>query len=254
MFRLIWLCFLNLGIFALAICVLAGCQSPAENNYSLINWNTKMLTLIWGQECTNATSEFIPNLYKMGSSGVCRVFDNEVTCSGHFPPDLNLAQAVLEDIDKFNSTDPVIQKCRETIDKPINHSTAKKIGIALACVIFLSMLLGVISTLVAVKTDEPWGWGTSPVLVFDAITIFVALVLLVAIMNYEGGGYLKHVHAREYSDKEMIGIGLWLLLGMFIARMLSNPWVLAGVITILVPIFLAVGFVLIRFRGFMMFM
>lgn len=57
------------GILALAICVLSGCRSKLESNYSLINWPRSTLTLIWGDECAKATADIIPDVYKLGASG-----------------------------------------------------------------------------------------------------------------------------------------------------------------------------------------
>jgi hypothetical protein len=40
-----------------------------EKNYPIINWPQSTIELIWGTECTNATSDYMPDLYKLGTSG-----------------------------------------------------------------------------------------------------------------------------------------------------------------------------------------
>jgi hypothetical protein len=60
---------LFVGLFALSICVLAGCRSSMEKNYSLLNWPRSTIGLIWGQECEDATASIIPDIYKFGTSG-----------------------------------------------------------------------------------------------------------------------------------------------------------------------------------------
>jgi hypothetical protein len=69
-------------------------------------------------------------------------------------------------------------------------------------------------------------------------------------MNFEGGGYLKEVHGQEFSDREMIGIAIWMLVAMLIGRVLSNFWLIIGAICILLPIALVFVLFLVRTRGF----
>ncbi len=58
------------GLFALSICILAGCRNTAESKYSLINWPQKTVGLVLGDECYNATAEFLPDFYRFGMSGM----------------------------------------------------------------------------------------------------------------------------------------------------------------------------------------
>ncbi|KAH6871600.1 hypothetical protein B0T10DRAFT_417131 [Thelonectria olida] len=239
------------GLFALSICVLSGCRTHMERNYSIINWPRSTVALIWGQDCANATADYIPDVYKLGTSGICRVVDGKTKCKAKFPPSLNLAKAVLEDLDKAPSTESdSLQACRESIDKPIAHSTARKLGIAMVSFIVVSIFLNLISLVVAAATDDPFGFACTGILATDALFIFTSLVLCIAMMNYEGGGYLKGVHGGEYSDKKMMGIGIWMLLGMLIGRVLSSPWLVLAAIVILLPIALVFVLFLVRKRGF----
>jgi hypothetical protein len=178
------------------------------------------------------------------------VFDGKTKCKTRFPPSLNLARAVLEDLEEANSTDSdIIQTCRDTIDKPIAHSTANKLGVAMVSFIVATIFLNIVSLVVAVATDEPFGPACTGILGTDALFIFTSLVLCIAMMNYEGGGYLKGVHGGEYSDKAMMGIATWMLVAMLIGRVLSNPWLVLGAILILLPIALVFVLFLVRTRG-----
>ncbi|KPM38470.1 hypothetical protein AK830_g8101 [Neonectria ditissima] len=257
-----YLAFWNLGtyfapfrLFALSICVLSGCRTSMESNYSLVNWPRATIGLAWGQECMDATADVIPDLYKLGASGTCRVFDGKTTCKRHFPPTLNLAKAVLEDLAEANLTNfsgaaDILEACREAIDKPIKHSAAEKLGIAMVSFIIASIFLNIISLVLAVATDEPFGPLTSSFLGVDALFIFTSLILCIAMMNYEGGGYLKDVNGADFSDREMIGIAIWMLVGMLIGRVLSNPWLFGAALAILLPIALVFVLFLVRVRGF----
>ncbi|KAM5341994.1 hypothetical protein ACJ41O_015025 [Fusarium nematophilum] len=267
-FSLPWLAFWNLGLLALSICVLAGCRSNMEKNYSIVNWPRSTIALVWGDECANATADIIPDKYKLGASGerlilgeiatqltlpgTCRVFDGKTSCKSRFPPSLNLAKAVLHDLSQANSSDApaILQECAEAIDKPIDHSTAEKLGVAMISFIIVSIFINLISLVVAGVTGEPFGVATTSVLVIDALFLFTSLILCIAMMNYEGGGYLKGVHGGDFSDREMIGVAIWMLVAMVIARVLSNPWLLIVLLAILLPIALVFLLFLVRTRGF----
>ncbi|KAF4459157.1 nadh oxidase [Fusarium albosuccineum] len=242
------------SIFALTICVLSGCRTSMEKNYSIVNWPRETVGLIWGDECMNATADYIPDVYKLGASGMCRVIDGKTSCKSKFPPSLNLAKFILEDLEEANSTESsevsaVLQDCREAIDKPIKHSTAEKLGIAMISFLIVSIFLNIISVAVAAAAGA-FGIPTTCILIVDALFIFTALILCIAMMNYEGGGYLKNVSGKDFSDREMIGIAIWMLLGMLIARALSNPFLFAGALAIILPIVLVYVLFLVRTRGF----
>ncbi|KAF5019956.1 hypothetical protein F66182_8015 [Fusarium sp. NRRL 66182] len=243
-----WLAFWNLGLFALSICILAGCRSNMERNYSLVNWPRSTIDLIWGEECAAATVDIIPDLYKFGASGLCRVTDGETSCKRQFPPTFNLAEAVLQDLENANST--AIEECREAIDKPVNHGTAKKLGTAMVSFLIAWIFLNIISLVVAIASGSAITVAPTAVLVVDALLIFTSLALCIAMMNFEGGGYLKNVRGQEFSDREMIGIALWMLLGMLVGRALSNLWLTVGSLAILLPIALVYVLFLVRTRGF----
>lgn len=69
---------------------------------------------------------------------------------------------------------------------------------------------------------DPFGLLASSVLAVDALFIFTTLVLYIAMMSYEGGGYLKSVHGGDYSGKEMIGIAIWMLIGRVLSSHFCN--------------------------------
>lgn len=180
--------------------------------------------------------------------------DGKTSCQSRFPPSLNLTRVVLEDIEQADltglpeATAAILDGCRDLINKPIDHSTAEKLGIAMVSFLIASILLNIIS-LVAACVDDPWGKTPTAIMIVDMLFIFTSLILCIAMMNYEGGGFLKGVHGREISDRQMIGTALWMLLAMVIGRVFSNPWLIIKAFLVLLPIALAVGLVYIRTRG-----
>jgi len=180
--------------------------------------------------------------------GVCRVTEDGTSCKRKFPPTFNLAQAVLQDLDKVESSS-TLEKCKEEIDKPIDHKTPKTLGAVLVAFLITSIFINLFSVAIAAAEGHGWALWTSSILAVDMLLIFGSLILTVAMMNYEGGGYLVGVHGQEFSDREMMGIALWMLLAMLIGRLFSNPWLIILFVFILVTI-IVVSLVLIRTRGF----
>ncbi|KAH7127486.1 hypothetical protein EDB81DRAFT_729587 [Dactylonectria macrodidyma] len=248
-FDISWQAFWNIGIIALSICVLSGCRSNMESNYSIVNWPRSTIGLIWGEECMNATANIIPDTYKLGASGMCRVFGGKTSCKSRFPPSLNLAKFVLEDLDGVEDAPAILTECRETIDKSIDHKTAARLGIAMIAFIIVCIFINLISIGLAAATGA-FDWPNTILLGIDALFIFTALILCIAAMNYEGGGYLKGVSGRDFSDREMIGIAIWMLVGMLFARILSSPALLLLALAIILPIVLVFILFLVRTRGF----
>ncbi|KEY75155.1 hypothetical protein S7711_01603 [Stachybotrys chartarum IBT 7711] len=69
MWDLVWLGFWNLGIFALSICILAGCRTSRESRYALMNWPRETMGLILGEECFTAIGSLLPEEYRLGMAG-----------------------------------------------------------------------------------------------------------------------------------------------------------------------------------------
>lgn len=115
--------------------------------------------------------------------------------------------------------------------------------------IITSIFIDFFSIGVAAAEGNAFAAWTSSILAIDMLLIFSSLILCIAMMNYEGGGYLVGVHGQEFSDREMMGVALWMLLAMLIGRLLSNPWLIILFIAILAIILTFLLF-LVRTRGF----
>lgn len=166
-----------------------------------------------------------------------------------------MAKVVLEDIEQVDlaglpeGTATILDGCRSSINKPTDHSTAEKLGVAMVSLLIVSVFLNIISLVVACIAEHPWHIIPTSIMVVDVLFLFISLILCIAIMNYEGGGYLEGIHGREFSDRQMIGVAIWLLVAMVIARVLSNPVLIMMAIFILLPIGLAVWYTVIQRRG-----
>lgn len=115
--------------------------------------------------------------------------------------------------------------------------------------LIVTIFLTVASSLTSF-VDMGIGPLTTGIVAVDALLIFASLVMVIAMINFEGGGYLNDVHGGDFSDREMIGIAMWMLAAMLIARVVSNPWLTIAAIVILLPIVLVFLLFLVRTRGF----
>lgn len=158
---------------------------------------------------------------------------------------------ILEDLAEANVTEnALLQKCQEAIDKPwIKHGAAETLGKVMVGFIIVTIILCLVS-FAASFADGGIGPITTGILAFDVLLIFGSVCLVIAIGNLEGGGYLSGVHGGDFSDRQMIGIGMWMMAAMLLARVLSSPWLTLSAIIIILPIVLVFLVFLVRTRGF----
>ncbi|KAI9148290.1 hypothetical protein HJFPF1_12118 [Paramyrothecium foliicola] len=240
------------GIFALSLCVLIGCRTSRESNYALVNWPRETVGLVLGEECFNGVGPLLPDVYKLGMAGSCRITGGEVICQSSGLPSLNLANLVLADLASFNTTDipsTALEVCMAAIDKPVNHGAAAKLGICLLVFLIISIIINFVSFFLAAATGSIFSIPAFALQAFDALMIFAAICLYIAMINFEGGPYLQGIHASEYSDKAMLGLAFWFMLAMLTARLISNPFLIVLGLCVILPIILVILFVLIRVRG-----
>jgi hypothetical protein len=57
------------AIFAVTICILSGCRTKSQGNYSLINYDRQTLGIVFGENCGNTSAVLLPDTYKLGLSG-----------------------------------------------------------------------------------------------------------------------------------------------------------------------------------------
>ncbi|KAH7397911.1 hypothetical protein BKA64DRAFT_52818 [Cadophora sp. MPI-SDFR-AT-0126] len=234
-----WLSFCNISIFAVTICILASCRTVSESKYSLINIDRVFLTKAFGDDCVNASSH-IPDVYKVGLSGACRVTDGDIQCKTHLPPSLNWAELLEADYAASNTTGSqpdILKKCTELIhDQGVNHAFNDRLAVAMLALLVISIILNVCQLAIALFNESAFGMLIFVPAFLDEVILVVCLGLYLGISNHEVGEYIPD--GTRVSDMSILGVGFWMLLAIFCMRAISSPalFIVTVIIVVSIPI------------------
>ncbi|OAQ57369.1 protein kinase-like domain [Pochonia chlamydosporia 170] len=245
---------LDWSIFALTLCVLSGCRTSAESKYSLINADHTLLTASFGEDCVKAGISVIPDLYKTGLAGACRVKDGSATCEssppGHpslnwidmFESDLNLAASANTTTPRPpGSSNSTIAHCLNVIaSNPVDHAYNNRLASALLALLAICIVLNIATTAVALFSVSAFALPVFFPGLVDEILLVTCLGIYLGIMNHEAGSYIMQDHQHDIDGKAVLGVGFWLLLSTFAVRALSMPALLATTVLVAVSIPLVV--------------
>ncbi|KUL84204.1 hypothetical protein ZTR_06912 [Talaromyces verruculosus] len=246
-----WLFLCNTTIFALTICVLIGCRTPAESDYSLINADHTLLTASFGEECVNASISVIPDSYRTGLAGACRVKNGSATCETSPPghPSLNWINMFESDLTFLASTktsnqtlpaspsdttsNSTITSCLNLIAlNPIDHTYNNRLASALLALLAVCIVLNFATTAIAPFCDAAFSLRFFFPALVEEILLVTCLGIYLGIMNNEGTSYITPEHEHDIDGMAVLGVGFWLLLSAFAVRAASTPALL--VTTVLV--------------------
>ncbi|KAH7327475.1 hypothetical protein BKA65DRAFT_67969 [Rhexocercosporidium sp. MPI-PUGE-AT-0058] len=237
-----WFSFCNISIFAVTICILASCRTVSESKYSLINIDREFLATAFGDDCVNASSH-IPDVYKVGLSGACRVIDGDVKCESHLPPSLNWAKLLEADYVTVTNTTgsqpDVAEKCIELIHEAgVNHSLSNRLAVALLALLAVSIVLNVAVLVIAHFNESAFKMLVFVPAFLHELILVVCLGLYLGISNHEVGEYIPD--GERVSDMAVLGVGFWMLLAIFCVRAISSPALFVTTIIIIVSIPIAI--------------
>ncbi|KAH9210483.1 hypothetical protein DL95DRAFT_465751 [Leptodontidium sp. 2 PMI_412] len=228
-------------IFAVTICILASCRAVSESKYSLINIDRVFLTTAFGEDCVN-TSIHIPDVYKIGLSGACRVTDGDVKCESHLPPSLNWARLLEADYEASNTTGSqpdIREKCIELIhDRGVNHAFNDRLAVAMLALLVISIILNISQLAIALFNESAFGILIFVPAFLDEVILVVCLGLYLGINNHEVGEYIPD--GQRVSDMAILGVGFWMLLAIFCVRAISSPALFVVTVIIIVSIPIAI--------------
>ncbi|SPO07029.1 uncharacterized protein DNG_09723 [Cephalotrichum gorgonifer] len=220
----VWLLVCNIGIFALAICVLASCRSPSEANYSLLNFDRPFLRKIIGDECFRASEGF-------ARTWACREVDGAMDCEGRGQK-LEWVTLFEADLVAANTTDDQAFKldgCMDTLNgEGVDHALAGKLATALFALLISSTILGLCALIVAFVCGSGFALPVFVLGLIDEIIIITCIGLFIGIINHEVGRYIPSAaHLGDIDDKAALGVGFWLLVAILGARAISHPLLFA---------------------------
>lgn len=226
----------------------------------MINIDRKFLSKAFGEECVNTTST-VADVYKVGLSGSfetpilienlltsfpgrCRVKNGKTRCKSHLSSSLGWVGLLQEDYAAANATGKqadITGYCNELIDlRGVDHELSDRLALAILALLLASLFLNMIGLLVAWWSESAFG-----VLVFipsfiDEVLLAVCLGLYLGILNYEVGEYIPGGKKRDMFHTSILGVGFWMLLGIFSVRAISSPTLF--IVTLLVALSIPLGF------------
>jgi hypothetical protein len=128
-------------------------------------------------------------------------------------------------------------------EKGVNHGFNDRLAVALRALLIVSILLDITTLIIAILSDSAFGmWVFLPAFI-DEIILVVCLGIYIGILNHELGEYMSE--PKDYSDKAILGVGFWMLLGIFSVRAISSPALL--IITLLVALSIPLAFISLLF-------
>ncbi|KEF59380.1 uncharacterized protein A1O9_04224 [Exophiala aquamarina CBS 119918] len=222
----------------LTICALASCRTTSEN-YSLIDIDRAFLATAFGDDCVNASSYDIPDIYMAGLSGSCRAKDGVIDCQKDFPPSLNWVRLFEADIaaNTSGSQADILEQCMGLIaEKKVDHALNDRLATALFSLLIVSIVFEITAPVIATFLSSAFGYPVFFVDLLDWIIDMVCLGIYVGILNHEVGQYIPHARLGDVSDKAILGVGFWMLLTIFGGRAISHPILFVSTVVIIIVI------------------
>ena len=215
-----------------------------ESNYSLINADRALLAASFGADCVSAGISVIPDVYKTGLAGACRVHPTSTTCSPSPPGHPSLSWTALFSSDLLlastapnTTTSPdTIAHCLDLIaSAPVNHAHNDRLAAALLALLAFSAVLNVAATLVALFRPSAFCLPVFFPALVDEVLLVAAGGVYLGILNHEVGPYIVRGHAVDGSvhvvdGGSVLGIGFWLLLSVLAVRVVSMPALVVGTV------------------------
>ncbi|PKS08364.1 hypothetical protein jhhlp_005308 [Lomentospora prolificans] len=229
-------------IFALTICVLASCRSTSESAYSLIKTDQVFFQKFLGDECYNASKPFVPNEYRIGLSGSCRIKDDVTACKSHYPR-INWVTLFEEDVTAANATvdqRAILDQCVGTLhEKGVNHGLTNRLAAAMFALLIISVFLNAGALAAAAWCGSGFGKSVFIIELVDEMILVTCIGIFIGIGNHEIGGYYPDtLRLRDIDDKAILGVGFWLLIAMFTTRAISHPFLF--IITLIVALLILI--------------
>jgi hypothetical protein len=125
-------------------------------------------------------------------------------------------------------------------EKGVNHGLNDRLAVALLALLVVSIILDVTALIIAILSDSAFGIAVFLPAFLDEVILLVCLGIYLGILNHEVGQYMSQ-ELQDYSDKAILGVGFWMLLGIFSVRTISSPSLL--IITLLVALAIPLAFI-----------
>lgn len=176
----------------------------------------------------------------MQQPGVCRSTNGTTECQKRFPNSFDISAATFADVRAtFNANDTSSPAGREQYDEyisatSINHSLVRRLSTAVSALLIFSAIISFACIPISFFLESAFSKILLIVLFVDACAQFAALGMSYSIFRNEvASAYAgSTMHNAKYWPVNF-GLGFWLLVGSFLARLLSNPILFIAFVSIL---------------------
>jgi hypothetical protein len=173
------------------------------------------------------------------------VKDGVVNCESQFPPSLNWVRLFEADIAATNKTGSqadILERCMTLIEeKGVDHALNDRLAVALLSLLAVSIVLHVTALVIAIFSSSAFGTAVFLPALLDEVILVGCIGIYLGIMNHEVGDYIPNEKMHNISDKAILGVGFWMLLGILGGRAISNPALL--IITLLIALTIPLAFI-----------
>jgi hypothetical protein len=134
------------------------------------------------------------------------------------------------------------QDCKSYIEsRPVNHALVHQLSTVIFSLLLVSVTLNITSLIIGTISDSAFGLAPFVPLLLDAIALAACIGLYFGVIQHGLGDYMVDKNA-PLPSMHILGIGFWMLIAIFVVRILSHPALAIGFICLLLLIPLGVLF------------
>ncbi|KEZ45885.1 hypothetical protein SAPIO_CDS1255 [Scedosporium apiospermum] len=212
-----------------------------------MNADHDFLQKMLGEQCYNASEPFIPDSYRIGLSGACRIEKEATACENRLLK-VNWVTLFEADVIAANATGnqaAILDQCIEGLhEEGVDHAFTSRLAAAIFALLIISIFLNVGALAVAAWTGSGFIKPVFIIELVDEMILVTCIGIFIGIINHEVGRYIPDtLRLRDVDDKQILGVGFWMLVAMFATRAVSHPLLfittlVVALIVVIVPILL----------------
>ena len=119
----------------------------------------------------------------------------------------------------------VLEECSDTLNQAnIDHAFTGRLSTAIFALLIFSMILNVSALVTSLICGSGFALFVLIIGLIDEIILVTCIGIFIGVINHEVGRYIPaSVNLGDIDDKAALGIGFWMLLALFVARVISHP-------------------------------
>lgn len=172
-----------------------------------------------------------------------------MTCESHRPK-LDWITLFEADIAAANTTQSqaaTLEKCIDTLNEAnVDHAFTSRLATAIFALLIVSTILNVSALVTSFICGSGFALPVFIIGLIDEVILVTCIGIFIGVINHEVGRYIpSSVNLGDIDDKAALGIGFWMLVAVFAARVISHPMLFA--VTIVVCFFIIFFFLFLLF-------